>query len=89
MKYISKNFAEQKNAVRGEDVWVIFFCDRLSAHMAEDLKTIFGDNIGRLFHIPPNTTNLFQPIDAGLGRSVRVEIGNYLDEWLMVDKNMA
>ena len=68
---------------------MIFFCDDLSAHMAEDVKTIFGDNKARLFHMPPNTTNLFQPIDAGLGRYVLVEIGNYLDEWLMVDKNMA
>jgi hypothetical protein len=33
-------------------------------------------------------TNFIQPIDAGLGRSVRTRVGHYLDEWLMEATNM-
>ena len=33
-------------------------------------------------------TNFIQPIDAGLGRSVRCTIRNLLDEWLMNEDNL-
>ena len=41
-----------------------------------------------LCFFPPNMTNFIQPIDAGLGRSVRIKIGHYLDKWLMSAGNM-
>ena len=33
-------------------------------------------------------TNFIQPIDAGLGRTVRISIGHFLDQWLMDEDNM-
>ena len=33
-------------------------------------------------------TNFIQPIDAGLGRSVRIKISHALDEWLMDADNL-
>ena len=33
-------------------------------------------------------THVVQPIDAGLGRSVRIKIGHALDEWLMDEGNL-
>ena len=33
-------------------------------------------------------TNFIQPIDAGLGRSVRIKIGHALDVWLMDAENL-
>ena len=41
-----------------------------------------------LCYFPPGMTNFIQPIDAGLGRSVRISVGNFLDEWLMIGENM-
>ena len=64
------------------------FCDNLNAHLDEEVKQIFGDGKVLLFYFPPNMTNFIQPIDAGLGRSVRIEIGNSLDLWLMDADNM-
>ena len=33
--------------------------------------------------------NFHQSIDAGLGRSVRLSVGRYLDEWFMNNDNMS
>jgi hypothetical protein len=33
-------------------------------------------------------TNFIQPIDAGIGRSVRTAIGHQLDDWLMHEEHM-
>ena len=69
-------------------MWVLLFCDNLKARLDEEVKRIFGDAKVLLFYFPPNMTNFIQPIDAGLGRSVRIAIGNYLDLWLMDADNM-
>ena len=88
VNYIENNFVEHKYEVTGEDAWVIFFCGNLSADPYEYVK-IYGANKALLFCLPPKMTNFLQPIDSGIGRSIHVEIGNYLGEWFMVDKNMA
>ena len=33
-------------------------------------------------------TDLIQPIDAGIGRSIRIYVGHALDKWLSVDDNL-
>ena len=88
MRELAKRFVREKIIKHGEDVWVIMFCDNLNAHLDEEVKQIFGDGKVLLFYFPPNMTNFIQPIDAGLGRSVRIEIGNSLDLWLMDADNM-
>lgn len=88
MLEIAKKFVRRKIAKHGEDVWVILFCDNLSAHCDPDVRKIFGDNKVFLCFYPPNMTNFIQPIDAGLARSVRIAVGNYLDKWLMDGENL-
>ena len=88
MRQLAERFVTEKNNKHGEDVWVLLFCDNLKAHLDEEVKRIFGDAKVLLFYFPPNMTNFIQPIDAGLGRSVRIAIGNYLDLWLMDADNM-
>ena len=88
MRQLAERFVKEKNNKHGEDVWVLLFCDNLKAHLDEEVKIIFGDAKVLLFYFPPNMTNFIQPIDAGLGRSVRIAIGNYLDLWLMDADNM-
>ena len=39
--------------------------------------------------LPPNMKNFFQPIDAGLGRSVRISVVRNFDEWLMNNDNIS
>ena len=33
-------------------------------------------------------TDLIQPIDAGIGRSIRIYVGHALDRWLSIDDNL-
>mmetsp|Transcript_15361 Transcript_15361/g.28931 ORF Transcript_15361/g.28931 Transcript_15361/m.28931 type:complete len:660 (+) Transcript_15361:59-2038(+) len=89
MKDIAHHFVAEKINKHGLDVWVILFCDNLSAHLNADVKDIFARGKVFLCYFPPNMTHFIQPIDAGLGRSVRVAIGNFLDEWLMDEDNLA
>jgi hypothetical protein len=88
MKNLAHKFVSHKNKVHGLDEWVIMFCDNLSAHLDEEVREIFGENKVFLCYFPPNMTNFIQPIDAGLGRSVRNKIANLLDEWLMIEQNL-
>ena len=88
MKKLAKTFVQKKNEKHGDDVWVILFCDNLGAHLDAEVKRIFGDGKVLLFYFPPNMTNFIQPIDAGLGRTVRRQIGHCLDTWLMEAENM-
>ena len=67
---------------------MILFCDNLSAHLDQEVKTLFGNGKVLLFYFPPNMTNFIQPIDAGLGRSVRILIGHFLHAWLMEADHM-
>ena len=38
MRNLVERFIKEKNRVRGEDVWVILFCDNLSAHLDLEVK---------------------------------------------------
>jgi hypothetical protein len=87
MRELAHSFVTHKNAAHG-DKWVILFCDNLRAPLDDEVREIFGTGKVFLCYFPPNMTNFIQPIDAGLGRSVRTRIGHYLDEWLMEATNM-
>ena len=39
--------------------------------------------------LPPNETDQVQPIDRGLGRQVKIYLGQLMDEWLDDDENLA
>ena len=89
MRYLSRRFFKHKVAVSGEDVWVILFCDNLSAHLDEELKKIFGERKVLFCFLPPKITNFLHPIDRGLCRSVRLSVSRHLDEWLMNNDNIS
>ena len=38
--------------------------------------------------LPPNETDQVQPIDRGLGRQVKIYMGQLLDEWMDSDENL-
>ena len=80
MKDLAVRFVRHKQEVHGDNVWVILCCDNLSAHLDADVREIFGQGKVFLCFFPPNMTNFIQPIDAGLGRSVRIKIGHHLDD---------
>ena len=42
MRYIAHKFVIHKNEVHGEGVWVILFCNNLSANLDPEAKQIFG-----------------------------------------------
>ena len=86
---LSRHFFKGKVAVHGEDLWVILFCDNLSPYLDEEVNKIFGEIKVFLCFLPPNMTNFFQPIDARLGRLVRLSVGRNLDEWLVNNDNMS
>jgi len=88
MRQLAHRFVAHKKEVHGEDVWVLLFCDNLKAHLDQEVKQIFGDGKVLLCYLPPNMTNFIQPIDAGLGRSVRCAVARELDDWLMDANNM-
>jgi hypothetical protein len=87
MEDIAKGFVDYvKDKHNGKRVLV--FCDNLSSHLADSVKTIFRKGNVILCFLPSNLTEAVQPIDAGYGKSVRCCIGNLLVAWLMVDDNM-
>ena len=88
MRDIDRRFVEHKNEVHDEGFWVIMFCNNLSAHLDPEVKQIFGVK-KFLCYLPPNMTKFIQGIGAGIGRSVRLSVGRFLDEWLMDSDNMT
>ena len=50
---LAKKFVEHKVSKHGLDVWVIAFCDNLSAHLDPEVKCIFGDSNVFLCFFPP------------------------------------
>ena len=89
MKDLAQKFVTFKTQRYGADTWVLLYCDNLRAHLANDVKKIFGDSKVFLCFLPPNMTHFVQPIDAGLDRSTRIAVGNDLDRWLMDADNMS
>ena len=66
-----------------------FIATHLRAHLADDVKKIFGDSKVFLCFLPPNMTHFVQPIHAGLDRCTRVAVDNELDGWRMDQDNMS
>ena len=89
MKEIAAKFVTFKMQTYGADTWALLYCDNLSAHVADDVRKIFGESKVFLCFLPPNMTQFVQPIDAGLGRNTRVAVANELDGWLMDRDNMS
>ena len=66
----------------------VLFCDNLDAQIQpeflDQLKSV--DCFRNLF--PTQSTEYVQPVDAGCGRQVKVEVGKEFEEWLEDDDNL-
>jgi hypothetical protein len=87
MIQIARTFVEFKRAKHGDD-HVLLICDNLDAHCFSDVLDIFAYANILVWFCVPGCTDLIQPIDAGIGRSIRIYVGHALDKWLSLDENL-
>ena len=79
MKDIAAMFMRFKVQNYRANKWIFLYCDNLRAHLADDMKKIFGDAKVFLYHLSPNITHFTEPIDTKLNRSTCIAVGNELD----------
>jgi hypothetical protein len=81
--------SERKAGVADATTRYLLFQDNLDAQKQPDyidfLKKWGVDD----HKLPPNETDQVQPIDRGLGRQVKIYIGQQMDKWLDDDENLA
>lgn len=87
MLRLAKRFCEKKEKKFGTK-WVLMFCDNLDAHCWEEVLACFASHHVFVVFFVANCTDGLQPIDAGIGRSVRINVGHELDAWLMEGDNL-
>jgi hypothetical protein len=81
--------AERKAGVATMADRYLLFQDNLDAQKQPDYVSFLRD-LGVDDHkLPPNETDQVQPIDRGLGRHVKIYLGQLMDEWLDDDENLA
>ena len=66
----------------------LMFCDNLDAQTTSSFLDLLRQVGCSQFLTPPETTDLVQAVDDGLGRQVKVQVGRQLEEWLDVDQNL-
>ena len=84
---IAKDFVKFKREKHDDD-HVLLFCDNLDAHCFDEVLQIFSSANILVWFCVPACTDLIQPIDAGIGRSIEIYVGHALDKWLSVDTNL-
>ena len=65
IKDLATRFMELNIKKHEEDEWIILFCDKLSAHLDDEIRKICGDAKVLLCYAPPNMSNSIQSIDVG------------------------
>ena len=60
-------------------MWKLLCLNNLSAHCNAEVKRVYWEGKVFLCYYPAQTSESTQAIDSGLGRSVRIEVGNLLD----------
>ena len=67
----------------------LLFQDNLHSQKQPDYISLLKD-LGVDDHkLPPNETDQVQPIDRGLGRQVKIYLGQQMDDWMDDDDNLA
>lgn len=84
---IAKTFVKFKKEKHGDDA-VLLFADNLDAHCYAPVLEVLSEANILVWFIVPGCTDLIQPIDAGIGRSIRIYVGHALDRWLSIDDNL-
>lgn len=68
----------------------ILFADNLHAQTTDEFKKFLHGECNTLLRLlPPRLTDELQPVDAGYGRLLKVEVGNELDEFLGHEENLC
>ncbi|KAL1508703.1 hypothetical protein AB1Y20_004798 [Prymnesium parvum] len=81
--------AERRAGVANLATRYLLFQDNLDSQKQPEYISSLKD-LGVDDHkLPPNETDQVQPIDRGLGRQVKIYIGQQMDEWLDDDDNLT
>ena len=67
---------------------MLLFYDNLDSHFHLPVLENFAQANIFVWFVVPGCTDLIQPIDAGIGRSIRIYVGHTLDIWLSMDDNL-
>ena len=67
---------------------LLLFADNLDSHCYGPVSEVFSAANILVWFIVPGCTDLVQPIDAGIGRSIRIYVGHALDRWLSIGDNL-
>ena len=78
LKWVSKTLSE---SVKDLDRFVLF-CDNLSAQTTDVFKEAVAKICGVVWFVPPNTTDLTQPVDVGYAQILKMLVKKVQDEWL-------
>ena len=81
--------AERKAGVASATTRYLLFQDNLDSQKQPDYIQYLKDWAVDDHKLPPNETDQVQPIDRGLGRQVKIYIGQQMDEWLDDDDNLS
>ena len=65
----------------------VLFCDNLSSQTHEDFKAKISSMGGVVWFGLPNATDLWQPVDAGLGELLKTLINHQFTTWLEGESN--
>ena len=67
---------------------MLLFADNLDAYCHLPVLEIFAQANIFVWFVVPGCTDLIQPIDAVIGRSISIYVGHALDIWLSMDDNL-
>ena len=83
-KTLQKGVAASKD---GHEEFVLL-CDNLTGQTHEDFKRAVREINGIVYYGPPGATNIWQPVDAAYGSTLKRLITQEQDLWLDLDENM-
>jgi hypothetical protein len=80
--------AERKAGVASTDTQYVLFQDNLDSQKQPEYISLLKSWGVDDHKLPPNETDQVQPIDRGLGRHVKIYLGQLMDEWLDDHENL-
>lgn len=65
----------------------VLFCDNLTAQVSDEFKKSVSKLNGVVLYVLPNSTDLWQPVDASYAQILKTLIGQAQQRWLDDDEN--
>ena len=65
----------------------VLYCDNLPGQCADDFKEAVAAIGGVVWFVPPNTTDITQPVDAGYAQMLKVKVNQAQQKWLEDEDN--